>query len=64
MEITGINERPNSDTLNQDERNEDKKKTTSKGIYTRKKRTPSKGNISQIETGIGYKCGKARKNTT
>ena len=43
MEITGINERPNSDTLNQDERNEEKKKTTSKGIYTRKKEHLAKG---------------------
>ena len=65
LEITGINERLNSDTLSQDERNEEKKKTPSKRVNAGKNgRRPSKGNFSQIKTGMGYKCRKARENNT
>ena len=62
MEITGINERLNSDTLSQDERNEERKQTTSKGIYTRKNgRTPGKGYLCQSKTRIGHKWRMTRK---
>ena len=43
MEITGINERPNSDTLNQDERNEEKKKLLARESILEKKEHLAKG---------------------